>query len=109
MAIGGQKLGVNVGAKVATPPPHAAGEKGIVAPREPCAGKRAGVQRTAKTPSAGAILRTQHNEEKTALIMGGVAAGLQGLWLVSSRYIQQSSDYQDQSPYFFLPATQLSS
>ena len=84
VATGGQKLGVNVGANVTTLSPHAAGKKGIVAPPEPSAGKRAGVERTSKTPSAGAVLRTQYNEEKTALIVGGVSAGLLGLWLVSS-------------------------
>ena len=78
VATGGQKLGVNAGANVATPPPHAAGEKGIFAPLELGAGKQAGVERTAKTP----VLRTQHDEEKTALIVGGVAAGLLGLWLI---------------------------
>ena len=114
VAIGGQKLGVNAGANVATPPPNALGEKGIVAPPEPGADKQAGVERTAKTSSAGVVLRTQYDEEKTALIVGGVVAGLLGLWLVSSRrfssgagesvagsYIQQSSDCQDQSPYIF--------
>ena len=40
VAIGGQKLGVNAGANVTTPPSHAAGEKGIVAPPEPGADKQ---------------------------------------------------------------------
>ena len=87
VATRGQKLGVNAGTNAATPPPHATGEKGIVALPDHSPGKQAGVERTtAAGAGASSVLRTLHDEKKkTALIVGGVAARLLGLWLVSSR------------------------
>jgi hypothetical protein len=75
-----QKLGVNAGINVTAPPPNAAGytgEKGIVEPlihhvfHSPQTIGRATAAHALETVSG----RT-HDEEKTALVVGGVAVGL---------------------------------
>ena len=72
VATGGQKLGVNAGANVAKPPPNAAGEKRHCCPT-----------RTQRWQAGGCRADSEDDDEKTALIVGGVSASL--LWLISSR------------------------
>ena len=85
-----QKLGVNTGINAPDTPPNATGDTevtGLVKPQEPSSGTPA---QSFRTPTPGTtsgsrghsnVPGPQHEDEKTALIVGGLAIGLFMLWL----------------------------
>ena len=92
IATSAQTVGTNSNVNTApTPPTGDTNDKGIVKPQSPTSfsstkGTRTGaiVEKPLTNPEQFAAT-SQHEDEKTALIVGGVAVGLLAIWLLFRR------------------------